>query len=977
MVSLDDQWHDYYKGLEDGQATDPTCLALQCMDRQVHKSSRRTEEAVPPLEAIPSLCDVEELLRRTAEHKSPGLSEVPTSVFHHAAAALSPVVFELMMKVYITGSEPIQWKGGILTPIYKRGPWNQAESYRAIMLLPSLAKRLHACLRSQLCAQVAPQRPSGVLGGFPHQEVHFGAQYLRTRNAIAEGQGESFGVLFVDIKNAFHHVIREQLTGVEDNGQFQHLVDRLQVEEDVKTFLRQQDQQGILQDMGIPGWLTRLLAEVHQDTWYVMRHDGLVHKTGRGTRPGSPIADLCFHVLMIDIMKQIEENIADNLWLSMYTAIDKNFLNVVWADDVAIPCQTKEPSHLPLAIKRIAQIVGDAFRVKGFVLSFAKGKTSAVLALRGPGAPEVRSQYLLGGNAGIDLDGGQEGKFLHFVPQYKHLGVQFVASNAASIEIDMRLGQAKQAFYEMKRPIFTNRHIRLRTRLKLMDGLIFSRLSFGQCAWPDPTVREMGRLRGAVSKMYRDVVGQQFWQEHPQKSEEMFGENQLLDIRVRLARDRLQYAGRLYCHGPPHLLQALEEEEIVCKKGWRNSVREDLRWLCAIVPHLIPEELMDNTTDLDAWTYWWKAHPQAWRKLTAKAVKQHLKHEEIMVGVRKWHFNIFRILEDAGIQWTPHPFASLKMASDTSFPCDHCQRTFSTPQGRGVHLWKAHGRHAPEWDHVSGSTCPACMKHFWTTARLYQHLSYIPRSGQANKCFAYLQSIGHRVTEHERHYLGTDHRGHTRVESKQIEGPRQPHLTTDQLRLQELELEWEQHQTFLAESGFDREIAEDFSDRLCRWFTAQTQEWFKACQDSGYDHGWRRRLQDLWTYDWEEHTVDVQDDMARVFLYWGQHHLEAVTAEWEDGRGGGDGGRGVLQSHPGLAPVYGPTEGSWPTDCSTRGPKLSNLTVLSHTGRCIGWDANTKEVIRLVSLRISLSKGNGTSSYDRCSIGEKLQKKKW
>ena len=125
--------------------------------------------------------------------------------------------------------------------------------------------------------------------------------------------------------------------------------------------------------------------------------------------------------------------------------------------------------------------------------------------------------------------------------------------------------------------------------------------------------------------------------------------------------------------------------------------------------------------------------------------------------------------------------------------------------------------------------------------------------------------------------------GRTTVESKQIEGPRQPHLTTDQLRLQQLELEWGQHQTFLAESGFDREIAEDFSDRLCRWFTAQTQEWFKAFQDSGYDHGWRRRLQDLWTYDWEEHTVDVQDDMARVFLYWGQHHLEAVTAEWEDG----------------------------------------------------------------------------------------------
>ena len=423
-VSLDDQWHPYFHQLEAGEATEAGQLQQDCLARQHLESELNT-----PLVALPSLCDVEDLLRKTHSNRAPGLSDVPTAFYHHSASAIGQHVFDLFLKVYTTGREPLQWKGGILAPIYKRGPWDQADSYRAIMLLPSLAKRFHAFLRLQLCQQVTPHRPEGVLGGFPHQEGHFGAQYLRTRNAIAESQKKSFGVLFIDIKNAFHNVIREQLTGVHHPELYSRLLDRLQLAEDVKEGLRAQENVGILHALGVPQWMIGLLAEVHQDTWYTMRHDGNLHKTGRGTRPGSPIADLCFHVLMIDMMKEVEEKVKDNIWLTIYAEVDRNYMNVIWADDIAIPCQTQAPEHLPLAIKRIAQMAGDTFRSRGFALSFAKGKTSAVLALRGSGAPTVRGQYLLGQEAGVVLDEGQDGQFLHFVPHYKHLGVQFVASN--------------------------------------------------------------------------------------------------------------------------------------------------------------------------------------------------------------------------------------------------------------------------------------------------------------------------------------------------------------------------------------------------------------------------------------------------------------------------------------------------------------------------------------------------------------------
>ena len=46
---------------------------------------------------------------------------------------------------------------------------------------------------------------------------------------------------------------------------------------------------------------------------------------------------------------------------------------------------------------------------------------------------------------------------------------------------------------------------------------------------------------------------------------------------------------------------------------------------------------------------------------------------------------------------------------------------------------------------VSWNPCswiPHCLRYFWTSARLYRRLAYIPRSGDVNICFAALRSCG-------------------------------------------------------------------------------------------------------------------------------------------------------------------------------------------------------------------------------------------
>ena len=57
-------------------------------------------------------------------------------------------------------------KADRMAVIHKRGSYLQAENYRGIMLLPSIAKRVHAMLRTRLMRLLATQHPQGQIGGF-------------------------------------------------------------------------------------------------------------------------------------------------------------------------------------------------------------------------------------------------------------------------------------------------------------------------------------------------------------------------------------------------------------------------------------------------------------------------------------------------------------------------------------------------------------------------------------------------------------------------------------------------------------------------------------------------------------------------------------------------------------------------------------------------------------------------------------------
>jgi hypothetical protein len=77
-------------------------------------------------------------------------------------------------------------------------------------------------------------------------------------------------------------------------------------------------------------------------------------------------------------------------------------------------------------VEQALQKVHSLFASKGFILNLQKGKTSVVATFKGVGAAALRKRYQLGTNPGITTRLGNAEAFVHFVPQYKHLGTVYI-----------------------------------------------------------------------------------------------------------------------------------------------------------------------------------------------------------------------------------------------------------------------------------------------------------------------------------------------------------------------------------------------------------------------------------------------------------------------------------------------------------------------------------------------------------------------
>eukprot|EP00438_Fugacium_kawagutii_P036235 Skav234092 [mRNA] locus=scaffold212:184947:194573:- [translate_table: standard] len=163
----------------------------------------------------------------------------------------------------------------------------------------------------------------------------------------------------------------------------------------------------------------------------------------------------------------------------------------------------------------------------------------------------------------------------------------------------------------------------------------------------------------------------------------------------------------------------------------------------------------------------WQSGQLQWKPLVKKVWQTHLLQERIACEARVAHGKFFAIIDaSAG---STEPVWKRQDASGLSHPC-HCGKVFRTPQGLATHKRLVHSEFSLEHGMVTGATCAHCLRFFWSSARLQQHLAYVSRRTGVNECFQALSRQGlcsaYAALPRDAAMVGLN-----RVDALQAEGP--------------------------------------------------------------------------------------------------------------------------------------------------------------------------------------------------------------
>ena len=254
----------------------------------------------------------------------------------------------------------------------------------------------------------------------------FATHYLRSFHAKTRERKLASAVLFWDVKSAFHSMIWQILF-----GSAQELPVHLQalLREagcDLDTLRQAFDQTSAPFHCDVPVADRRLLQDAHLFTWFGLTGTDEAFCTARGSRPGSPLADVAFNAMMTGVLQEPQHRLeaCSNLQRGFH-ALGLRAPPIAWADDVAVPIVATHCDILKNMLAEVAHITHDVFLRFGLSLNFKAKKTEAVVSFRDHSAPAHRHSLFVERLGKLDVP--PLSMQIQCVASYEHLGTIFAA----------------------------------------------------------------------------------------------------------------------------------------------------------------------------------------------------------------------------------------------------------------------------------------------------------------------------------------------------------------------------------------------------------------------------------------------------------------------------------------------------------------------------------------------------------------------
>ena len=483
---------------------------------KAQESTRAELDALPsaalgPVDAdnTPSLMQLAGRFAMMKRNKATGISKIPAEAFRAAPIHAAALHFPLLLRMAVGREAPFLWSGGLSVPLPKPAkPLKELNGWRSVMLHEVACKAVGQAFRPLLVRhflQLASEAQCGSQRGVP---LALPMVHVRAHLHHLQAKGKSGAILFIDSKDAYYSVIRNFLFkdgAIRSQASLADMIQRVHPCPDKQRELAAAlVGPGLLADA--PPALVNYVKGTLTNAWFTTAADAsILMSTATGTSPGAPLADALFQVIFTTVLDGLRSRLS-NAGLDVLADDGSSAPHPTWADDVGVPLLSDRADEVPSAVQQAAVTAHEEMSKVGLHMNSDRGKSEAMLILRGPGSRRLRQRLLSPKKPflPVTLQNGAQVQ-LALTQSYVHLGGLVTDDGKYMQDIDRRHALAAANFNAFRRAILYNSALTVIEKGQLFHCLVLTRYMHGMGQWILDK-RAMARLRSHVYGWYRKMT---------------------------------------------------------------------------------------------------------------------------------------------------------------------------------------------------------------------------------------------------------------------------------------------------------------------------------------------------------------------------------------------------------------------------------------------------------------------------------------
>uniref|UniRef100_A0A1B0DRK3 Uncharacterized protein n=1 Tax=Phlebotomus papatasi TaxID=29031 RepID=A0A1B0DRK3_PHLPP len=395
----------------------------------------------------PHIDEVRNAISRLKNNKAPGEDGIPSELYKEGGEVLTQAIHDLVKEIWRQETLPVEWKKGIICPIFKKGDKLNCNNYRGISLLNTGYKILSNIIYHRLIPFAEKTIGDYQCGFRPGRSTI--DQIFTLRQILEKCTEQSIDThhLFIDFKQAYDSVNRKKLWAA------------------MKIF-------------SVPNKLIRMARlSVHDSSCCVrMGSESTADfKVCSGLRQGDQISPLLFNFALEVVIREVTINPRGSIY-------NRSVQILAYADDIDLIGRTT--SHVQKAyaeLETAASVMG---------LSVSESKTKYMVVSK----KNRRQDQIACGNRKFDR-----------VDDFKYLGSSVNSTNAMSSEIAARVLQGNRAFFSLLH-LFKSRSLSTKTKIRLYKTLVRPVITYACETWT-LTKADERKLAAFERKILRKIYG--------------------------------------------------------------------------------------------------------------------------------------------------------------------------------------------------------------------------------------------------------------------------------------------------------------------------------------------------------------------------------------------------------------------------------------------------------------------------------------